>query len=72
MNCSIWFQEDLPFPGVDLLKLRPKNGDAFPNSIKNDIVNNRFFKVFTKIVELNFYFAGDIPIDGRLFENFKI
>jgi hypothetical protein len=24
VNCSIWFQEDLPYPGVDLLKLKPK------------------------------------------------
>ena len=27
VNCSCWFQEDLPFPGVNLAKLKPKEAD---------------------------------------------
>ena len=27
VNCSCWFQEDLPFPGVNLAKLKPKVED---------------------------------------------
>jgi hypothetical protein len=33
VNCSIWFQEDLPFPGVDLSKLKPKTSDSYPLEI---------------------------------------
>jgi len=33
INCSIWFQEDLPYPGVDLSKLKPKIGETYPASI---------------------------------------
>jgi hypothetical protein len=30
INCSCWFQEDLPYPGVDLSKLKPKTQDLYP------------------------------------------
>jgi hypothetical protein len=33
----MWFQEDLPFPGVDLTKLKPKTSDSYPPSIEADL-----------------------------------
>lgn len=30
VHCNIWFQQDLPYPGVDLTKLRPKKSDSYP------------------------------------------
>ena len=47
-------------------------GDYYPLSIRKEIVNKKYMEVFNKIVELNFWFAGDVPIHGRLFESYWI
>jgi hypothetical protein len=52
--CSIWFQDDLPYPGVDLTKLKPKLSDSYPISLIDGIKKNNYVNKYKKILELNF------------------
>ena len=38
VSCSIWFQDELPFPGVDLSKLKPKLMDSYPLPVKDGLI----------------------------------
>ena len=44
VNVSVWFQEDLPFPGVDLSKLKPKKADKFPSEEIRDYIRDGSYK----------------------------
>jgi len=39
---SFWFQPELPYPGVDLSKLRPKDEDTLPPDLEINIKNGKF------------------------------
>ena len=45
MNSSIqfgiWFQPEVPYPAVDLQKLKPKEEDAYPPEIEKDVKNGK-------------------------------
>ena len=68
VNCSIWFQEDLPFPGVDLSKLRPSKGDIYPREIAEYIDKETYDKIFRAVIEANFDGCSDYPTEDRLFD----
>ena len=70
VNCSIWFQEDLPYPGVDLLKLKPKTADTYPISITPYLRNNEYGHVYNRVLDLNFEKAAQVSYDDRLFLNY--
>jgi hypothetical protein len=65
---SIWFQEDLPFPGVDLSKLRPKKGDTFPAKYIKEDMNHEFKRNYVDVFRPNFAAWGEYESDTRLFE----
>jgi hypothetical protein len=68
VKCEIWFQEDLPVPGVDLSKLKPKLNDTYPNSLKQDIMSKVLDENFVDHCTLNFQMAGIDDVDEtRLF-----
>lgn len=69
INCSIWFQEDLPYPGVDLSKLKPKIGETYPASIAQFIQDTTFEKNYEIVVATNFEMSDD-PKE-RLFYKYK-
>lgn len=68
VNCSIWFQEDLPFPGVDLSKLKPKTSDSYPLDIAPFIHDKQYLKKFNQVIQLNFEDINDYPTEERYFE----
>jgi hypothetical protein len=51
VHTSCWFQEDLPYPGVDLSKLKPKTKDSYPQDIEEYLmINERQNKVNSLLV----------------------
>ena len=63
---STWFQEDLPYPGVDLSKLKPKTSDSYPVSLAPFIKNKKFLHKFQEVIENNF--TEDLDPSERMFD----
>jgi len=70
VTCSVWFQEDLPFPGVDLSKLKPKTEDLLPSDLRDLIVEKKFEDIYWEILELNF--MEEIDINEKLFDHLYV
>ena len=70
VNCSVWFQEDLPFPGVDLTKLKPKQGDSYPTDVADNLLKGRFKKNYEEVLRANF--PETDYNDERLFTTYKM
>jgi hypothetical protein len=79
VHTAVWFQEDLPYPGVDLQKLKPKTQDSYPDDIaeflmmnekqnKSDLLGNWFSKEYAKVLEVNW--DSEYNYDDRLFINY--
>ena len=66
----MWFQEDLPFPGVDLTKLKPKQGDSYPPDVADNLIKGRFKKNYEDVLRVNFP-ESDYN-DDRLFTTYKM
>ncbi len=46
VTLSLWFQPELPYPGVDLSKLQPKTEDSFPAEIEKNIKAGTYLSRF--------------------------
>lgn len=66
VNCSVWFQADLPYPGVDLTKLKPRQSDVYPMEIVDYIKNNEFLRKYEEVLGYNF--GSDYDATARLFD----
>jgi hypothetical protein len=66
----VWFQEDLPFPGVDLTKLKPKQGDSYPPDVADNLIKGRFKKNYEDVLRVNFP-ESDYN-DDRFFTTYKM
>lgn len=69
VNCSVWFQDDIPYPGVDLSKLKPKKEDTYPEEIVEHLKSDAYMSTFERVVGLNFAALDDFDILERLFTN---
>lgn len=72
VNCSVWFQDELPFPGVDLNKLKPRNSDQYPPSIIHYIEKDHFVNYYQEIIRLNFDETIFGEYDHRFFFNYDM
>ena len=71
MNCSIWFQPDLPQPGVDLSKLKPKKTDSYPTEdLKNELEGGHFKDNFDEVISQNF--GADYDTNIRSFADLRM
>ena len=50
VNLSIWFQDDIPYPGVDLAVLKPQTEDLYPDETREGLKSGAFATLFQKVV----------------------
>jgi len=73
VNCSVWFQDDIPFPGVDLTKLKPRAGDTYHEDLVEHIRSNEFRSIYERVIGLNFAaIDGFEPLEERLFPHLMV
>jgi hypothetical protein len=69
---SCWFQDELPFPGVDLSLLKPKEGDVYPEDIIEFLEDRTFENNFLGIIVENFKSQDNFENTERTFRDIKI
>eukprot|EP00347_Sterkiella_histriomuscorum_P007723 403347806 len=67
IRLSMWFQPEVPYPGVDLNKLRPKDEDTLPPDLEHGIRSQKYQIRFKQIIQKNFPF--DYYLNDRQFDN---
>lgn len=64
----MWFQRDVPNPGVDLSKLYGKGKDIYPNELKDKLGDSNYFTSLW-IDKIDKNFDNDELKRDRMFEN---
>ena len=68
VNLSVWFQPEVPYPSVDLGRLRAKEEDAYPSEeIEAGLKKGEFTSRFNQVLARNF--PPEYPVDERRFDN---
>ncbi|TNV87010.1 hypothetical protein FGO68_gene4983 [Halteria grandinella] len=71
VTMSVWFQPELPFPQVDLGRLKGKEEDSYPSpEIDLNLKNGAYLSRFNQVIQRNF--PPDYPTDDRRFDQLFI
>lgn len=66
VTLSLWFQPELPYPSVDLSRLKPKEEDTYPNEFRDNFKNGLYVDLFNQAIRKNF--PLEYALDERRFD----